>query len=155
MEFQVGGKDGWVVKPSEDYNHWAQRHKFQVNDILYFKYKKGNDSVLVVKKEDYISCNINNPIHKMDDENLTFLFDRSGLFFFISGNMDNCKNGQKLKIFVIAVRDTLPHATPPSQSSVSVPNGHGEGDGGGWSGGVNDNNICPICCPVAHYCTCC
>lgn len=33
-DYQVGGKDGWVVKPSEDYNHWAQSHRFQVNDTL-------------------------------------------------------------------------------------------------------------------------
>lgn len=33
-EFHVGDKDGWVVKPSEDYNHWAQRNRFQVNDTL-------------------------------------------------------------------------------------------------------------------------
>lgn len=33
-QFDVGGRDGWVVKPSEDYNHWAQRNRFQVNDTL-------------------------------------------------------------------------------------------------------------------------
>jgi len=33
-QFEVGGRDGWVVKPSEDYNHWAQRSRFQVNDTL-------------------------------------------------------------------------------------------------------------------------
>lgn len=31
-----------------------------------FKYNKGIDSVVVVKKEDFDSCNINNPIQKMD-----------------------------------------------------------------------------------------
>lgn len=34
-KFNVGGKNGlWVVKPSENYNHWAERMRFQVNDTL-------------------------------------------------------------------------------------------------------------------------
>lgn len=33
-KFDVGGKDGWVLKPSEDYNHWAGRNRFNVNDTL-------------------------------------------------------------------------------------------------------------------------
>ncbi|XWS54160.1 hypothetical protein CRYUN_Cryun10bG0065600 [Craigia yunnanensis] len=33
-KFYVGGKDGWVVSPSENYNHWAERNRFQVNDTL-------------------------------------------------------------------------------------------------------------------------
>lgn len=33
-QFVVGGKDGWVVNPSENYNQWASRNRFQVNDTL-------------------------------------------------------------------------------------------------------------------------
>lgn len=33
-EFKVGGKDGWTLKPSENYNHWAERMRFQVGDTL-------------------------------------------------------------------------------------------------------------------------
>lgn len=33
-KFIVGGKDGWVLSPSENFNHWAERHRFQVNDTL-------------------------------------------------------------------------------------------------------------------------
>ena len=32
--FYVGGKDGWVLYPSENYNHWAERMRFQVSDTL-------------------------------------------------------------------------------------------------------------------------
>ncbi|XP_061352570.1 early nodulin-like protein 1 [Gastrolobium bilobum] len=153
-EFSVGGKDGWVVEPSEYYNQRAQENRFHVNGIIYFKYKKGDDSVLVVKKEDYFSCNNNNPIHKMDGGNSTFLLDRLGHFFFISGNVDSCKNGQKLIIFVNAVRDTVPQATPQSQSSTSVPHEHGGGDGRGWS--VRVNRSCTrMCCNFELTCDCC
>jgi hypothetical protein len=33
-KFYVGGKDGWVLNPSESYNHWAGRNRFHVNDVL-------------------------------------------------------------------------------------------------------------------------
>lgn len=33
-KFYVGGRDGWVLNPSENYNHWAERRRFQVNDTL-------------------------------------------------------------------------------------------------------------------------
>ncbi|KAL5130849.1 Early nodulin-like protein 2 [Glycine soja] len=114
-QFDVGGKDGWVLKPTEDYDHWAQRNRFQVNDTLHFKYNKGSDSVVVVKKEDFDSCNINNPIQKMDGGDSTFQLSNSGLFYFISGNLDNCKNGQKLIVLVMAARQPIPRAALPPQ----------------------------------------
>ncbi|OMP08967.1 Plastocyanin-like protein [Corchorus olitorius] len=126
-KFHVGGKDGWVVTPSENYNHWAERNRFQVNDTLFFKYKKGADSVLLVTREDYFSCNTTNPILSLKDGDSTFTFDRSGPFFFISGISDNCNKGQKLIVVVMAVRhkhspspSTSP-ATPPVPSSPSPP----------------------------------
>lgn len=33
-KFLVGGKDGWGSNPSENYDHWAERNRFQVNDTL-------------------------------------------------------------------------------------------------------------------------
>ncbi|XVF02015.1 hypothetical protein REPUB_Repub04eG0139700 [Reevesia pubescens] len=120
-KFYAGGKDGWVVSPSENYNHWAERNRFQVNDTLFFKYKKGSDSVLLVTREDYYSCNAKNPIQSLTEGDSIFTFDRSGPFFFISGNADNCNKGQKLIVVVMAVRHK-PQQEPPSPSpSSSVP----------------------------------
>ncbi|KAJ4845598.1 hypothetical protein Tsubulata_005729 [Turnera subulata] len=117
--FYVGGKDGWVLNPSENYSHWAGRNRFQVNDTLLFKYKKGSDSVLIVSKEDYYSCSSKNPVQSLTDGNSTFKFDHSGPFFFISGMPDNCNKGQKLIIVVMAVRPKTPSPAPlaaPPQS---------------------------------------
>ncbi|XP_058735215.1 early nodulin-like protein 3 [Vicia villosa] len=116
LEFHVGGKDGWDLKPFDYYNNWAQRNRFQVNDTLNFKYNKKSDSVLVVKKEDYDSCNINHPEQKMDNGDSSFKLCHSGLYFFISGNVDHCKQGQKLIVLVMAVR----HRNPPP-TVVAVP----------------------------------
>jgi hypothetical protein len=32
--FYAGGHDGWVLSPTESYNHWAGRNRFQVNDTI-------------------------------------------------------------------------------------------------------------------------
>ncbi|XP_062028535.1 early nodulin-like protein 4 [Rosa rugosa] len=124
-KFFVGGKDGWIVNPSENFNHWAGRHRFQVNDTLFFKYKKGSNSILVVTKEDYYSCNNNNPIESLTDGDSVFRFERSGPFFFISGNADDCQNGQKLIVVVLALRHKSDHGDAPlvpSPSPVASPN---------------------------------
>ncbi|XP_073133863.1 early nodulin-like protein 14 [Henckelia pumila] len=109
FQFRVGGKDGWSLNPSENYPHWAERMRFQVNDTLLFKYKKGSDSVLVVTPEDYEKCGWGNPILKLDGGDSVFKFDRSGPFFFISGKKSNCDKGQKLITVVLAVRHDHDH----------------------------------------------
>ncbi|KAL8201500.1 hypothetical protein R6Q57_012839 [Mikania cordata] len=115
--FYVGGKDGWVVDPRESYNHWAERNRFQVNDSLVFKYKKGSDSVLVVNEEAYHKCNKTDPQETINDDNPIFKFKTSGPFFFISGHDQKCENGEKLIIVVMAVR----HHTPIVNSSAIAP----------------------------------
>ncbi|XP_057751547.1 early nodulin-like protein 9 [Arachis stenosperma] len=118
VKFNVGGSAGWVPNPSQSYNQWAGSNRFQINDTLVFKYKKGSDSVLEVKKEDYDKCNKSNPIKKFDDGNTEFTLDHSGPFYFISGQDQNCQNkGQKLIVVVLAPRGTTP--TPPSPKSPS------------------------------------
>ncbi|KAL2476357.1 early nodulin-like protein 1 [Abeliophyllum distichum] len=130
-QFSVGGRDGWVLNPSESYSHWAQRLRFQVNDTLLFKYKKGVESVLEVNKDDFDNCNTSNPKVKLEDGNSIFKFDRSGPFYFITANKSNCDKGQKIIIVVLAVRTppsakTPPHAPTPTAhapASSSPPKG--------------------------------
>lgn len=104
-------------------------HKIQVAKFLFyfglhldFRYKKGSDSVLVVTKEDYDPCNVNNPVQKMDNGDSTFQFNNPGPYFFISGNAENCKKGQKMIVLVMSVRQNLPKppnlAAPPSESGI-------------------------------------
>ncbi|GMP65977.1 hypothetical protein CsSME_00026536 [Camellia sinensis var. sinensis] len=119
-QFNVGGKEGWVLNPSENYNHWAGRMRFQVNDTLLFKYNNGSDSVLVVNKQDYDNCNTQNPITKMEDGNSVFKLDRSGPFYIISGNKSNCDHGQKLIVVVLAIRNK-PTTSPPPSPSAGAP----------------------------------
>ncbi|PSR96370.1 Early nodulin-like protein [Actinidia chinensis var. chinensis] len=125
-QFNVGGKDGWVQNPSESYSNWSSRMRFQINDALFFKYMQGTDSVLVVSKEDYDTCNTQKPIMKLDGGDSVFKFDRSGPFFFISGNKSSCDKGQKLNTVVIALRNqpkSTPPTTPPSETGAPAPGG--------------------------------
>ncbi|KAK9077482.1 hypothetical protein SSX86_005819 [Deinandra increscens subsp. villosa] len=121
--FQVGGKNGWTSHPSENYTTWSARLRFLINDTLHFKYDGGSDSVLVVNKSDYDGCNANNPIKKLDGGgDSLFKFDRSGPFYFITGNKSNCDQGQKLTVVVLALRKNRSPppsvATPPSSSTL-------------------------------------
>ncbi|KAF8114568.1 hypothetical protein N665_0036s0094 [Sinapis alba] len=120
--FGVGGSGAWVPNPPENYGAWAGKSRFLVHDTLYFTYAKGADSVLEVSKADYDGCNTKNPIKKADDGNSEISLDRSGPFYFISGNEDSCKKGQKLTVVVLSGRtSTPPGSMPPTSSSPVSP----------------------------------
>ncbi|KAK1396262.1 early nodulin-like protein 2 [Heracleum sosnowskyi] len=125
FKYYVGGKDGWSLKPSsKSFNDWASRYRFQVHDSLIFKYKNGTDSVLQVDQDHYVTCNTTSPILALENtgDSSTFNFNKSGLFFFISGHSDNCKKGQKVIILVMAPRNASPAPVPspiPFQGSTS------------------------------------
>ncbi|KAE8707812.1 formin-like protein 5-like [Hibiscus syriacus] len=111
--FYVGGKEGWVLHPNQKYNDWAGKQRFQVNDVLIFKYEKGSDSVLLVKKDDYYKCERKHPLMEMSNGTSEFKFPHSGPFFFISGKEDHCSKGQKMITVVMAERHGTPSIHPP------------------------------------------
>ncbi|KAL6570713.1 hypothetical protein OROGR_000263 [Orobanche gracilis] len=132
--FYIGGEDGWSLHPSENYNHWAKRYRFEINDELFFKYKKGHDSILVVNQHDYTKCNKDNPIKTLKSGHSKFKLDRSGPFFFISGHEQNCEKGQKLTIIVLShhhhhhhhhpetpLKPVSPAPTPSHKAPTSTP----------------------------------
>ncbi|KAJ7963054.1 Early nodulin-like protein 1-like [Quillaja saponaria] len=116
-EFKVGDDLGWQQPDPNNtamYSQWAERNRFQIGDSLSFEYK--NDSVLLVNKWGYYHCNTSNPITNLNDGNSSFKLDRSGPFYFISGALDHCKNGQRLLVEVMS-----PHLISHSPPSISVP----------------------------------
>ena len=70
-----------------------------------FNYQSGQDSVLQVTREAYTNCSTTDaPMANFTDGHTVFTFNRSGAFYFISGNEDNCKNNEKLVVVVLADR---------------------------------------------------
>ncbi|CAO1944972.1 unnamed protein product [Urochloa humidicola] len=127
--FYAGGRDGWVLGPTESYNHWAGRNRFQVNDTLVFAHEQGVTSVLLVTEKDYDACGTRSPVRRLDavgsgGGRSVFKFDRSGPFFFISSDEDRCQKGQKLYIIVMAPRPPVVAAAPapgPGSSQWTSP----------------------------------
>jgi len=94
-QFRVWGPRGWIVptgNETETYNQRAQRNRFHVDDDLYFKYKKQEDSVLLVTQAAYETCNTSNPIAYYDDVNTVIKLRHSGPFYFISGTYQGFVN---------------------------------------------------------------
>lgn len=77
--------------------------------------------MLLVNKQEYDSCNTKNPITKMDGGDSIFTLDKSGPFFFISGNVENCEHGQKLIVVVISPNHHKKQQGPSSSPSAVAP----------------------------------
>ncbi|ESQ43103.1 hypothetical protein EUTSA_v10015243mg [Eutrema salsugineum] len=122
--FNVGGNGVWAVNPRLSYNTWAEKNRFQVNDTLYFKFEKESDSVQEVMDVDYNGCNVGNPLQNFVNGDALVTLNRTGPFYFISGNQDHCLKGQKLVVVVLSVRNhqtvpISPAKAPMSHSPVS------------------------------------
>ncbi|GAB2277968.1 hypothetical protein Dimus_012665 [Dionaea muscipula] len=75
-----------------------------------FKYEKGEDSMLTVRKDDFYSCNTNSPIMRSDP------------FFFINGVKSYCVKGQKLIVIVLSDKHRLPSpVTHPPVAATPTP----------------------------------
>lgn len=84
-----------------------------------FNYSSGQDSVLEVTKDAYENCRTESPLRKFTDGLTVFTFNRSGPFFFISGNKDNCLKFEKLIVVVLA--DRSKHVAPALPSPGAEP----------------------------------
>ncbi|KAJ8442149.1 hypothetical protein Cgig2_015490 [Carnegiea gigantea] len=132
IEFEVGDGKGWEVPPSKDphlYNEWAQKNRFVVNDTLHFSYKK--DSVMVVTDTEYNKCESPRPLFFDKDGDTTFLLDRPGLFYFMSGVSGHCERGQKMIVKVLDVESPPAHGGPSQDANPSNDNNKNK-SGASW-----------------------
>ncbi|GLT72103.1 hypothetical protein SLA2020_440630 [Shorea laevis] len=127
-EFTVGNSRWEVPTTSaQSYNQWAENNRFQIGDSLVFVYSPDKDSVLEVTKDAYDNCGTDTPVTKYTDGHTIVGLNRSGSFYFISGNKDNCLKGEKLIVVVMADRSnssappTASPPTPPATPPASVP----------------------------------
>ncbi|XP_077216813.1 early nodulin-like protein 14 [Tasmannia lanceolata] len=106
-DFLVGGKtNAWKIpsSSSESLNQWAESNRFKIGDSLVWKFNDENDSVLQVTREGYESCNVSNPIATYKGGSANIKLERSGPFYFISGENGHCEKGQKLIVVVLSDR---------------------------------------------------
>ncbi|XP_044955703.1 early nodulin-like protein 1 [Hordeum vulgare subsp. vulgare] len=118
--YSVGNGRGWAVPAvngTETYNHWAKRNRFQVGDILDFKYE-AKDSVLLVNHDDYKMCSTVTPVTRFADGDTKFKFDRTGFFYFVSGVPGHCEAGQRMMVRVVGHSSLA--AAPAKPPSVGV-----------------------------------
>ncbi|KAG2279746.1 hypothetical protein Bca52824_050966 [Brassica carinata] len=113
----------WEVPPanaSTSFNDWASSKRFQVGDIIRFKYKK--DSVMQVTKECYKQCNSSHPRFYSNTGKTRFMFDHSEQhylpYYFISGTSGHCEKGQKMIVEVISNDRTTTSSAPPATMIV-------------------------------------
>ncbi|CAO2182661.1 unnamed protein product [Urochloa humidicola] len=127
--FKAGGTGEWRVPAqpananatTNAYNAWAQRNRFRVGDAISFTYQAGSDSVLLVEKNAYDGCDTSAPMDTFSDGNTVFTFTRSGPYYFISGNKDNCNRGEKLIVVVMADRAAVGNDTQPPAAAAGLP----------------------------------
>ncbi|XP_008803702.3 early nodulin-like protein 3 [Phoenix dactylifera] len=120
-DFLVGGDtEAWKIpsSKSETLNRWAEAHRFQVGDSLVWKYDGTKDSVLEVRREDYLSCNTSSPIAEHKDGNTTVSLPRSGPYYFISGAAGACEKGEKMIVVVMSKRQRWSGGISPAPSPV-------------------------------------
>ncbi|KAL3819089.1 hypothetical protein ACJIZ3_004994 [Penstemon smallii] len=130
-ELLVGGKsNAWKIpsSQSDSLNHWAENSRFLIGDSLVWEYDETKDSVLQVTKRDYVTCNTSTPIETYNNSgnNTTKVkLERSGPYYFISGEEGHCEKGQKLIVVVMSTKHHLhrrPSFSPaPSPAELEGP----------------------------------
>jgi len=75
-----------------------------------FEYK--NDSVVKVGKRGYYHCNETRHGSTFKDGSTVFLLDKPGFYYFVSGDLEHCRKGQRLMVEVVGVPPPPPPAVP-------------------------------------------
>ncbi|XP_031120496.1 stellacyanin [Ipomoea triloba] len=122
-EFQVGGAVGWRrpdLNHTQIYDQWASHRRFHVGDSIRFEYK--NDTVVEVEKWAYYHCDTSRPISAVSsDGNTTVNLDKAGAFYFVSGDYEHCKDGQRLHLDVFPLHQDAIPKPPPHSNSDPIP----------------------------------
>ncbi|EEF41799.1 umecyanin [Ricinus communis] len=97
----VGEDRGW--DPSTDVASWLAGRTFRVGDKLWFAYSASHGAIAELKtEEEYMSCDVSNPIKILTDGLDSILLDGEGIRYFVSSNLESCKKGLRLPVDVIS-----------------------------------------------------
>ncbi|XP_031256750.1 mavicyanin-like [Pistacia vera] len=117
----VGDSTGWRVG-TVDYNKWASAKKFNVGDVIVFKYDNKLHDVKQVTHQAFRSCNATSAAATYTTGFDSITIKSYGHFYFLCSFPGHCQAGQKVDIRVI--RDSLgPSPSPETTPSASSPPG--------------------------------
>ncbi|XP_072961599.1 early nodulin-like protein 7 [Typha angustifolia] len=115
-QYKVGDAEGWRLPDRNNpnmYEDWASKITFHVGDSIVFVYK--NDSVIGVDKRGYYHCNESTSRGTLfKDGNTVVTLEKPGYYYFVSGYLEHCKEGQRLMVEVVAEQS-------PATSAISGP----------------------------------
>ncbi|CAH9125532.1 unnamed protein product [Cuscuta epithymum] len=101
--YVVGGDRGWETSNFVHNNYLSNSSPriFRVGDVIWFTYSAAQDNIVEVGSlEEYESCDLTNPIRMYTDGLNKISLDGEGIRYFTSGNIENCRNGLKLPVYV-------------------------------------------------------
>ncbi|KAL3585014.1 hypothetical protein D5086_011881 [Populus alba] len=115
----VGGERGW--DPYADLGLWSSARTFRVGDKIWFTHSAAQGKIAEVEtKEEYLTCDVSNPIRMYTDDIDSIALDGEGIRYFTSSNSDKCKSGLKLHVEVVPEGKTdTATATPQVVTSES------------------------------------
>ncbi|KAG8385807.1 hypothetical protein BUALT_Bualt03G0083700 [Buddleja alternifolia] len=116
----VGDDGGWG--PAFNITSWLSGRVFRVGDKIWFKNAGMEESIVELKGlEEFLSCNLTNPIRMYTDKGNHVSLEKEGVRYFTSGNPESCKNGLKLPVAVESVDPYPPWGVPPPAWSTPPP----------------------------------
>ncbi|KAG8385808.1 hypothetical protein BUALT_Bualt03G0083800 [Buddleja alternifolia] len=116
----VGDDGGWG--PAFNITSWLSGRVFKVGDKIWFKNAGMEESLVELKGlEEFLSCNLTNPIRMYTDKGNHVSLEEEGVRYFTSGNPESCKNGLKLPVAVESDDPYPAWGVPPPAWSTPPP----------------------------------
>lgn len=118
--YKVGDLDAWGIPPASKpdvYSQWAKSIHFALGDSIWFLYPPSQDSVVQVTARAFATCEVSDPVLKLDDGNSVFNLTTPGRFYYTSAAQGHCQKGQKLAVDVPMANGTY---LPPSANDLAA-----------------------------------
>ncbi|KAB1199385.1 Blue copper protein [Morella rubra] len=115
-EYQVGDSLGWAVPPNTSYySTWASTKTFYLGDKFNFSWT-GTQNAAPVSKADYENCT---QVSSYIGSPFLFTPPSAGSYYFICVVDNNCEQGQKVALTVLAPSSSVEEPAESPESSAS------------------------------------
>ncbi|KAJ6426170.1 hypothetical protein OIU84_026703 [Salix udensis] len=116
----VGGDHGW--HPYTDIGSWSSATTFRVGDKIWFTHSAAQGRIAEVEtREEYLACDVSNPIRMYSDDSDGISLDGEGVRYFTNTNSEKCRNGLKLHVEVVPDATTPEVTSEGSDKAIAAP----------------------------------